>query len=212
MLSENIKSYRKLKGWTQEKMAIEFKISRDNVASYERGLAKPSLEFACQICDDIKISLHEFLYGEVSNILDRRDQTEESFVFTDKNNTIGQRIRHIRIILDKKSTVFAELIGTDKDKLMLYESGFEIPDKLIIAKVCRLFGITPIKFFKTFYNSHPKVDPDLITNEDETGLSIAAETQTQYGTDWKNKYYECLEKYNNLLEANQDKKTEREIG
>ena len=67
MLSENIKAYRKLKGWTQEKMAVEFGLSRDNIASYERGIAKPTLEFACQICDEIAVSLHDLLYGEILN-------------------------------------------------------------------------------------------------------------------------------------------------
>ena len=70
MLTENLKSYRKLKGWTQEKMAAEFKefnLSRDNIASYERGIAQPSLAFACKICDDIKVSLHTFLYEEILN-------------------------------------------------------------------------------------------------------------------------------------------------
>lgn len=84
MLSKNIKAYRKLKGWTQEKMASEFGISRDNVASYERGLANPSLEFACKICDDIGVSLHDLLYGEILNpqigevtISEREKQLEE---------------------------------------------------------------------------------------------------------------------------------------
>ena len=70
MLTENLKSYRKLKGWTQEKMAAEFKefnLSRDNIASYERGIEQPSLAFACKICDDIKVSLHTFLYEEILN-------------------------------------------------------------------------------------------------------------------------------------------------
>jgi transcriptional regulator with XRE-family HTH domain len=67
MLSQNIKAYRKLKGWTQEKLAVEFGLTRDNIASYERGLAQPSLAFACRICDDLKVSLHDFLYGEILN-------------------------------------------------------------------------------------------------------------------------------------------------
>lgn len=67
MLNDNIKAYRKFKGWTQEKMAVEFEITRDNVASYERGLAKPSLEFACKICDDLRVSIHTLLYGEILN-------------------------------------------------------------------------------------------------------------------------------------------------
>lgn len=67
MLKENLKSYRKLKGWTQEQMAAEFSVTRDNIASYERGLANPSLEFVCKICDDTKVTLHTLLYEEIMN-------------------------------------------------------------------------------------------------------------------------------------------------
>lgn len=66
-LKDNLKDYRKFKGWTQERMASEFGVNRDNVASYERGLAMPSLEFACKICDDINVSLHVLLYDEILN-------------------------------------------------------------------------------------------------------------------------------------------------
>lgn len=67
MLNENIKRYRKFKGWTQEKLANEFGLTRDNVASYERGIANPPLEIACKICDDISVSLHDLLYGDILN-------------------------------------------------------------------------------------------------------------------------------------------------
>lgn len=65
-LVENIIWYRKHKKWSQEEMGAVFNLNRNNIASYERGAAQPGLEFVSEICKDLSVYLHEFIYEDMS--------------------------------------------------------------------------------------------------------------------------------------------------
>ena len=46
MLSENIKTFRKAKGFSQEELAIKLNVVRQTVSKWERGLSVPDPEIA----------------------------------------------------------------------------------------------------------------------------------------------------------------------
>jgi transcriptional regulator with XRE-family HTH domain len=65
-LKENILWYRKQRKWSQEKMGAIYDLTRENIASYERGLAKPGINMLSEICRDLKMYLHDFINEDMA--------------------------------------------------------------------------------------------------------------------------------------------------
>lgn len=64
MLNENIKRLRKLKGLSQEELAIKLNVVRQTVSKWENGVCLPDVSVYKELCSILGISLNEFLAGE----------------------------------------------------------------------------------------------------------------------------------------------------
>lgn len=74
MLNENIALYRKKKGWSQARMALECDWVRDNgtglgsrVGDYERGVRHPNSKAVVLMCKALDVTPNE-LYGWGENL------------------------------------------------------------------------------------------------------------------------------------------------
>ncbi|MFC1485389.1 helix-turn-helix domain-containing protein [bacterium] len=62
MLSENVKKYRKLKGWSQQKLADKAKISYNALTKLEQGKAKhPTIQTVVKIANALGVSVDELV-------------------------------------------------------------------------------------------------------------------------------------------------------
>ena len=65
MLNENIKSFRKKKGLSQEELAIKLNVVRQTVSKWELGLSVPDAEMLIKLADVLETSINTLL-GETN--------------------------------------------------------------------------------------------------------------------------------------------------
>lgn len=61
MLNENIKQYRKNKGFTQETLAQQLGVVRQNVSKWEKGLSVPDAELLQRLAEVLEIGVDDLL-------------------------------------------------------------------------------------------------------------------------------------------------------
>lgn len=63
MLQDNIKNFRKAKGWSQEELAIKLHVVRQTVSKWEKGLSVPDSEMLIRIAEELDTTV-SVLLGE----------------------------------------------------------------------------------------------------------------------------------------------------
>ena len=58
LLGENVRRYRKLKGMTQEQLALESEMERSYVSDLERGTRNPSVRALGRLAEALEIEPH----------------------------------------------------------------------------------------------------------------------------------------------------------
>jgi transcriptional regulator with XRE-family HTH domain len=61
LLGENVRRYRKLKGMTQEQLALESEMERSYVSDLERGTRNPSVRALGRLAEALEIEPHYLL-------------------------------------------------------------------------------------------------------------------------------------------------------
>lgn len=61
LLGENVRHYRKLKGMTQEQLALEAEMERSYVSDLERGTRNPSVRALGRLAQALGIEPHQLL-------------------------------------------------------------------------------------------------------------------------------------------------------
>ena len=65
MFSENLKTIRKAKGYTQEELAIKVNVVRQTVSKWEKGLSVPDADVLSHIAEVLEVSVSELLGAEI---------------------------------------------------------------------------------------------------------------------------------------------------
>lgn len=65
MLNENLKSFRKSKGLTQEELAARLSVARQTVSKWENGLSVPDADALIQVAEILEVSVSELLGSTV---------------------------------------------------------------------------------------------------------------------------------------------------
>lgn len=66
MLSENIRTYRKAKGLSQEELAAKLNVVRQTISKWEKGLSVPDSEMLILLAETFEVSVAELLGETVS--------------------------------------------------------------------------------------------------------------------------------------------------
>lgn len=68
LLGENVRRYRKLRGMTQEQLALDVGMERSYVSDLERGQRNPSVRALGRLAEALKVQPHSLLVdgGETS--------------------------------------------------------------------------------------------------------------------------------------------------
>lgn len=69
MLSENIKSFRKAKGMSQEELAVKLNVVRQTVSKWEKALSVPDAEMLIRITEELDTTVNVLL-GESVGVCD----------------------------------------------------------------------------------------------------------------------------------------------
>lgn len=65
MFSENLKTIRKEKGYTQEELAIKVNVVRQTVSKWEKGLSVPDADVLLHIAEVLEVSVSELLGAKI---------------------------------------------------------------------------------------------------------------------------------------------------
>lgn len=77
MFSENLKSMRKAKGYTQEELAIKLNVVRQTVSKWEKGLSVPDADVLSKIADVLDTRVSILLGGTITDEIDKDAVAEQ---------------------------------------------------------------------------------------------------------------------------------------
>ena len=99
MLGENIKSFRKKKGYSQETLAQAVFVVRQTVSKWEKGQSVPDAEMLEKIAASLDVTVNELLGKEIS--ADNEQDKNENIVnqLAILNNQLANRSRRRRKVL-----------------------------------------------------------------------------------------------------------------
>ena len=81
MFSENLKTIRKAKGYTQEELAIKVNVVRQTVSKWEKGLSVPDADVLSHIAEVLEVSVSELLGADIKQ--------------EDSNNEVAEQLAKI---------------------------------------------------------------------------------------------------------------------
>lgn len=77
MFSENLKTIRKAKGYTQEELAIKINVVRQTISKWEKGLSVPDADMLTQIADVLEVSVSELLGADIKEEENKNEIAEQ---------------------------------------------------------------------------------------------------------------------------------------
>ena len=77
MFSENLKTIRKAKGYTQEELAIKVNVVRQTVSKWEKGLSVPDADVLSHIAEVLEVSVSELLGAEIKQEDSKNEVAEQ---------------------------------------------------------------------------------------------------------------------------------------
>ena len=77
MFSENLKTVRKAKGYTQEELAIKVNVVRQTVSKWEKGLSVPDADVLSHIAEVLEVSVSELLGADIKQEDSKNEVAEQ---------------------------------------------------------------------------------------------------------------------------------------
>lgn len=77
MFSENLKSMRKAKGYTQEEVAIKLNVVRQTVSKWEKGLSVPDADVLIKLAEVLDTKVSILLGGSIADEKDKSAVAEQ---------------------------------------------------------------------------------------------------------------------------------------
>lgn len=108
MLSDNIKSLRKNKGYTQEELAARINVVRQTVSKWEKGLSVPDAEALQRLADVLEVDIKELL-GAPALSEQKNDEVVEQLARINEQLVIKNRRAHR--IWKTIGVIFAVFVG-----------------------------------------------------------------------------------------------------
>lgn len=127
MFSENLKTLRKQKGFTQEELAVRLNVVRQTVSKWEKGLSVPDAELLMRLSEILEVSVSTLLG---SAIPDDKEQDDIASQLARINEQLAVKNRRSRRIWQ---IVAAILIAIVVINLLLVTAGVIVFDKLDAA-------------------------------------------------------------------------------
>ena len=108
MLSDNIKTLRKNKGYTQEELAARINVVRQTVSKWEKGLSVPDAEALQRLADVLEVDIKELL-GAPALSEQKNDEVVEQLARINEQLVIKNR--RAQRIWKTIGIIFAVIVG-----------------------------------------------------------------------------------------------------
>ncbi len=128
MLNENLKNLRKLKGLSQEELAIKLNVVRQTVSKWEKGLSVPDSEMIIKIADALDTS--------VNVLLDEKDISKTK---TDEN-------AELKIIAEKLELLNEQFARRNENRRKIWRIIFIVTGVISVSTILIIL-ISLIYFF-----------------------------------------------------------------
>lgn len=100
MFSDNLKTIRKAKGYTQEELAIKVNVVRQTVSKWEKGLSVPDADVLSHIAEVLEVSVSELLGAKIKQEDSKNEVAEQLAKISEQLAIKNRRSKKIwRIIL-----------------------------------------------------------------------------------------------------------------
>ena len=149
MLSENIKTLRKQKGYSQEQLADKLNVVRQTVSKWEKGYSVPDADMLEELSDIFEVSVGDLLGKEILTAEETTDIGELVKQLTILNDYFSEKMRRRKKTLKIAKRIFVsllvvalisiscicaiEVVDTIKHKVLAY-------DETEIKLICTLNG------------------------------------------------------------------------
>lgn len=107
MLSENIKTLRKQKGYSQEQLADKLNVVRQTVSKWEKGYSVPDADMLEDMADIFEVQVNELLGGEIITEEETSDIGELAKQLRIFNEYLAEKVRRRKI----RQTIFKRCIS-----------------------------------------------------------------------------------------------------
>lgn len=77
MFSDNLKSIRKSKGYSQEEVAVRLNVVRQTVSKWEKGLSVPDAEMLVEISEMFEVSVSQLLGAKIQGEPDTNEVAQQ---------------------------------------------------------------------------------------------------------------------------------------
>lgn len=98
MLGENIKTFRKNKGLTQEQLAIKLNVVRQTVSKWEKNLSVPDAETLIKLSGTLDVSVSDLLGTPLE---EKEESSDIAMQLQNLNDLIAMQAEHQRSIVNK---------------------------------------------------------------------------------------------------------------
>lgn len=144
MLSENLKNLRKIKGITQEELAIRLNVVRQTISKWEKGLSVPDADTLIKLADFFEVSVSELLGVTVEKEVDSN------------------------IIADQLSRINEQLAAKNGRSHRIWKTiGIIFVAFVVVNILLVLLGTVSFYSFKSDKTTTLTTESEIITNEEE---------------------------------------------
>ena len=99
MFSENLKTIRKAKGYTQEELEIKVNVVRQTVSKQEKGLSVPDADVLSHIAEVLEVSVSELLGADIKQEDSKNEVAEQLTKISEQLAIKNRRSKKIRRII-----------------------------------------------------------------------------------------------------------------
>ena len=171
MLSDNIKTIRKNKGYSQEELASKLHVTRQTISKWENGQSEPGANILKELADLFEISVSELIDGDAERVLENEVLVEQLSRVNEHLVITQKRSKRATIIVCCLCAMIILVIGLkifhDKE-----EKGYRVRDMEHIGKL-------------TYYLP----DSNYYHADKDVGITILPDGTYQISA----KYYKCYE-------------------
>ena len=176
MLKKNIKTQRKIKGLTQEELAIRLNVVRQTVSKWEKGQSVPDADLLIQMADIFELSVSELLGTEIENDKEIGDVAQQLSRINEQLAIINRRARRVW-------KTIAIIAGS-----FLVLSILLILSAMIITTSELTVGITEVTTYTTGYSDEENVrhisilvlNDYILVDPDSHEISLSTENVVQF--------------------------------
>ena len=137
-MNERIKEIREVLKLSQEEFGKRIGITRAAISNIEKGIRNPREQTIKFICKEYKIN-QNWLKSGIGEMF-----SNDQDIFLDdltELNSLGERIKKLRIVLSLSQREFGERIGISKTSVSRLEKNERNPSEQTIKSICREFNI-----------------------------------------------------------------------